>query len=169
MEAITYIRLQYADMRRFFNNVFQDLTEEQLNWAPPGKANSIASTLLHTIGGEDMFFQQIIQGKPTLWETQGWSKRFAIPNPPGDGLGWKEAAEAHFQKEMIFEYMKVVQSATDSYLACLNDSELVRTIKVFGRDLQIAEILALQVTHITEHGGEIAAIKGIHGEDGLPF
>jgi len=42
------------------------LTEEQLNWSPPGTANSIKVTLLHAVSGEDFFIHSLIQRKPLL-------------------------------------------------------------------------------------------------------
>ena len=85
MNAIEFIHLQFEGLRQLTSATLAGLTEEQLNWSPPGTANSIKVTLLHSVAGEDRFIQGVIMGKPTLWENQGWGARVGVENPPGGG------------------------------------------------------------------------------------
>ena len=49
---------------RTSDSVTADLTDEQLDWTPPGTANPVGATLLHAVASEDMFVHVVLQGKP---------------------------------------------------------------------------------------------------------
>ncbi len=169
MDAITYIQRQVDGLRRQTNMTLQDTTDEQLNWAPPGTANPIGVTLLHTIGGEDLFVQQWLQGKPRLWESGNWNERIGVEAVPGGGRGWEECRQAHLSLAPIMEYQEAVCSATAAYITSLTPEDLDRKISLFGREQPLADVLVMLVNHATGHMGEIAALKGIQGVKGLPF
>ena len=69
------------------------------------------------------------------------------------------------------EYAKAVYAATDAYVAGLPDAALARKIDTgFIGEQTVAFILSNIVAwHVAEHGGEIAALKGVQGLKGLPF
>ncbi len=169
MDAIAYIQRQVDGLRRQTNMTLQDTTDEQLNWAPPGTANPIGVTLLHTIGGEDLFVQQWLQGKPLLWESGNWSARIGVEAAPGGGRGWEECRQAHLSLAPIMAYQEAVCAATAEYVSSLAPEDLDRSITLFGREMLLADVLVLLVNHSTGHMGEIAALKGIQGVKGLPF
>ena len=169
MDAIAYIHRQVDALRRQTNMALQDTTDEQVNWAPPGTANSIGVTLLHTIGGEDLFVQQWLQGKPRLWETGNWGARIGVENAPGGERGWEECRKARFSLAAIMEYQEAVCSATAVYIAGLTPEDLDRKVMLFGSERPLADVLVLLVNHSTAHMGEIAALKGVQGVKGLPF
>ncbi len=169
MDAIAYIQQQVGDLRRQTKIVLQETTDEQVNWAPPGTANPIGVTLLHTIGGEDLFVQQWLQGKPRLWESGNWSERIGVESAPGGGRGWEECRQAHLSLAPIMEYQAAVCAATAEYLSSLTPESLDRKIMLFGSERPLAEVLIMMVNHAVAHMGEIAALKGIQGVKGLPY
>ena len=65
MDVKEFIRRQLGGARRQSDAAMQGTTEEQLNWVPPGAANQISATFLHIVGGEDIFVQTLLQGKPS--------------------------------------------------------------------------------------------------------
>jgi uncharacterized damage-inducible protein DinB len=168
MNIVDYIQKEYAALRRQINAVTADLTDEQLNWTAPGKANKIGVTLLHAIESEDMFVHKILQGKPTLWETQGWGAQIGISNPPGHG-GWEEASQATLALSQLMAFEEAVCEETSAYLAILSPEELDRKVLMFNGERQVADVLVLVANHTLGHMGEIAALKGVHGVKGLPF
>ena len=91
MNATQFVRQQVAEAEGLSDAATAGVTDEQFNWLPPGTMNPIKSTLLHTVGGEDLFFQLIIQGRPPLWATGGWAGRIGLAQTPGGGQGWEEA------------------------------------------------------------------------------
>jgi len=169
MEVMEYIRRQMAAARRLLDATLQDTTEEQFNWLPPGTANSIKAGLLHTLGSEDRFIQVLIQGKPRLWESEGWSQKVGLALPPGHDGGWEEIKATTVGMAPILAYMQAVRVATDAYLAGLSAGGLDREVAWLGGQRAVADMLAMLANHIAGHAGEIAAIKGIQGVKGLPY
>jgi len=166
MQVTEYIQRQVAAGHRTVAGVLSDLTEDQLNWVPQGTANTIGAVLLHFTAGEDTFIQTFIQGKPLLFETQGWSDRVGI-RPPSIREDWRYVREHRLKVEPLAEYLKAVQAATVEYLNGLTEEELSRTVKAFGGERQVADVLTVLVAHCCEHAGEIAALKGIQGAKGM--
>jgi hypothetical protein len=170
MDTITYIHHQFDALRRQVNTTLADLSDEQLNWTPPGLANKIGVTLLHTVGGEDWMIQSWLQGKPMLWETQGWGARIGVATPAGGSeSSWEEARQATLKLAPILAYQEAVCEATGAYLAALTPEELERPVQIFNRDRPAAHLLVIVESHILGHMGEIAALKGVHGGKGLPY
>ena len=169
MDAIAYIQRQVDALRRQASVTLQDTTDEQLNWTPPGTANSIGVTLLHTLGVEDLFVQQWLQGKPLLWESVNWSARICVAAAPGGVRGWEECRKARLSLAPIMEYLEAVSAATADYISSLTPEDLDRKVMLFGSERQLADVLVLLVDHATGHMGEISALKGIQGVKGLPF
>jgi uncharacterized damage-inducible protein DinB len=169
MNAAQFISRQVAEMEGLSNAAMAGVTDEQFNWLPPATMNPIKSTLLHAVGGEDLFFQLIIQGRPPLWATGGWAGRIGLAQTPGGGQGWEEARNTVLASDSVLAYAAAVRDATCAYVARLTDEELDRRVSFFGRESSVAEVLARFVTHTACHAGEIAAVKGMQGMQGLPF
>jgi len=168
MDAIEYVRRQLASSRRILDATLRDTTDDQLNWRPPGAANPIGVTLLHLAAAEDMFVQRTLRGQRTLWSADGWAERVGVPAPPGRD-NWQELASARLEIAPLLAYERAVRNATDEYLSTLTDSDLDREQEFFGRSRQVADVLALVVTHAVGHAGEIGALKGAQGVTGLPL
>ena len=169
MDIIEYIQKQFAGARRQVDAVLKDTTQEQLNWTPPGTANSIGVTLVHMITSEDIFFHQFLQCQKSIWETENWGEKIGLSAPPGHTNGWDELKNKKLQLEPVLAYGKSVWAASDKFLASLNPADLDTKVAFFTGERSIADIVVLQASHILGHAGEIAAIKGVQGVKGLPF
>lgn len=169
MDAKEYIKWQMAVSRRYVDAATQDLTQELLNWTPPGTANSIGVTLLHIVAGEDTVIQAVIQGKRTIWEVRSWGEKVGVGQPPVGPGSWEAVQKAQLSLLPMLDYMKEARVATDAYLDDLTPEELERKVFFVGQDRLVAEVLAMVLTHSSHHGGEIAALKGVQGCPGLPF
>lgn len=157
-------------MRRVSDAVTKDLTDELLNWTPSGTANPIAATLIHTINAEDSFIQKMVQGKgQLLWETGDWENKIGLKTLPRKGGGWEEARAGKYAASAVLGYQEVVRAATDAYLETLTPGELERQIAMFGNQRPVADALAMLVEHTAHHIGEITALKGMQGAQGMPF
>ena len=68
------------------------------------------------------------------------------------------------------EYAEQIQKATLDYIATLNDADLDRQVdtQFFGMQ-SLAFLLQLAAMHATGHAGDVAAVKGMQGPQGLPF
>jgi hypothetical protein len=156
-------------MRSTVDLTLKDVTVDQFNWAPPGTMNTISATLIHFTSVEDHFVQGILQGKPRVWETGGWSKKTGVAKTPGIGENWDEFKHLHLEPAAFLEYQKVVWAATDSYLGGLRPAELDRKVMLGRRELSVAELLIMATNQALSHAGEIAALKGMQGAKGLPI
>ena len=58
---------------------------------------------------------------------------------------------------------------TDAYLANLCAGDLDRKVRFFdGSERPLADVLVILIVHTASHAGEIAALKGVQGVQGLP-
>jgi uncharacterized damage-inducible protein DinB len=169
MDAADFIRRQIAAVRRQVGAVLRDTTDEQLNWVPPGTANTIGATYLHLLTSEDGYVQAVILGRPRVWETGNWSETIGLSAPPGRGRNWDEIRSMAFSLAALQAYEQAVHATTETYLAALIPTELDRTVAFIGGERPVADVLASLVVHSMGHAGEIAALKGMQGVKGLPF
>jgi DinB superfamily len=169
VNATQFVHQQIAEARSLSDAAMAGVTDEQFNWLPSGTINPIKSVFLHAVAGEDLFFQSIIQGRPPLWATGGWAGKIGLAQAPGGGQGWEEARNAVLALAPALAYADAVCNATNEYLARLTDDELDREVSFFGTDSSVAGVLARFVAHTASHAGEIAAVKGVQGVQGLPF
>ena len=169
MDAKTFIQTQFAEAHRLIDASINGATDGQFNWLPPGLANSIKASFIHLVVSEDFFIQQIIQDQPQVWVAGGWAEKIGLPFPPGGGQGWEEIKGVKLALAPVLAYQKEVRAATDAYLAALTSEALDRSISLFGNPAPVAAALAIIVSHIVGHAGEIAALKGVQGIKGLPF
>lgn len=169
MEARELIQTQFVSARQGLDGILADLTDEQLNWTPPGKTNVMSATLVHIFASEDLFVQTLLQGKPQIWSADNWAAEIGSPTPPGPGRGWDEFRSVKLSVAAIIAYGKAVREATDAYLVGLSAADLDRPVDFFGRPSNVAGILALAARHTSEHAGEMSGLKGVFGVKGLPF
>lgn len=169
MDAKEYIQRQLATARRVCDAAVNDLTDEQLNWTPPGTSNPIGTILIHILAAEDRFIQAVLQGKPLVWQTEAWAEQIGLKSLPGYGQGWDESKQTSLTLASLLDYRASVRAATDTYMARLTPVELEREVELIGSQRPVADALAIMVVHIASHGGEIAALKGVQGLKGLPF
>lgn len=156
-------------MRMVVDATTGDLTDDALNWTPPGTANSVGANFLHLVSGEDLFVQMLLQGRPMEWETGGWGARLGLATPPGSEDSWAAARSATLSVAPIRDYQTVVRAATDAYVAGLDDAAFDRVVELFGQEQTLADALGLMVAHTVGHSGDISAVKGMQGLKGLPF
>jgi hypothetical protein len=169
MEILDYMHRQMASMHSTVESTMKDVTVEQFNWAPPGTMNTISATFIHLTGVEDNFVQGILQGKPRIWDSGGWSEKTGIKKTPSIGENWDEFKHLHLTPAAFLEYQKAVWAATDAYMARLTANDLDRKVKLGLRELTVAELLMMAANQSLSHAGEIAALKGVQGAKGLPI
>jgi uncharacterized damage-inducible protein DinB len=168
MNAKTYLLKQFAGTYSLLDSALEGLAAEQLPWIPPGTANPIGLTIVHALSSEDMFIS-ILCDKAQIWQTQGWSKKFNLTEPPSYGQDWTVYRNAKLTVESLLAYRDAVRIETKVYLDVLTAKELDRSVKIFGGNEPVADVLVLLCEHLQFHAGEIAALKGVYGAKGLSF
>ena len=168
MNATKYLKTQIDSMRHLLDSALKSLNDDQVSWTPPGTLSSIGVIWLHTIAAEDAFIS-ILADQPKLWDTKGWAESFGLEKPPNIGEDWHAYEQGKLTVENLQAYTEAVQKQTDDHLAAITDDVLDEKIKFFTESDPKASVWALLVSHALEHAGEIAAIKGMQEEKGLPF
>lgn len=169
MDIKTYIQQQIENMRGHVDSTMKNMTDEQFNWLPPGKIKPICAIFIHMVTAEDDFVHAVFQRKLSIWEDEEWSDKTGVETPPGPGRGWETFTHPWISVAPLLTYQQSVRAATEAYLAKLTDKELERRVVLFGRDVPVAEVLMTLVVHSSAHAGEIAAMRGMQGVQGLPY
>jgi uncharacterized damage-inducible protein DinB len=168
MNATTYLSKQINSMRYLQDSVLKSITDAVLLWEPPGTLTCIGLIWLHMIGGEDAFIATL-KDQPSLWKTAGWKETFGLEKYPNLGEDWNDYTHARLTVTDLQAYTQAARTQTDAYLASITDETLDEKIEFFTESDPKADVWTLLVSHSLQHTGEIAAIKGLQGEKGLPF
>ncbi len=89
MSTSEIIRQQLDLARRCNNDAIAGVTDEHINWMPPGTISPIKAIFLHTVAAEDIFIHRLLQNCPSLWETGGWAAEIGVAQPPSPNGGWR--------------------------------------------------------------------------------
>jgi hypothetical protein len=180
MDIIPALREQLASSHWLLEQCIEGMTPEQLQWTPPGTANSVADNYLHVVLNEDDIVQGLLQQKPPL-SISTWAGMTGLSVLPGKhGAGVHRSAEwsqwirsVRINWPAFRQYAQAVYAASDTYLAACTAGELDRQLDLaaFGLGTQSLNwaLYNLVIGHAISHAGEIAAIKGIQGLKGHPF
>lgn len=170
MDAITILRAQLKQAHDMVEFAMNDLSHEHLHHMGEGSTiHSIATVYAHVVQGEDALMNKLVREQPMLFERENWAEKV--------GFGYEQdlskIAEAVKTGDLdaLRVYAKSVYFESDEYLATLSESELERPI-TFGSmgDFPLGIFLgAFVVWHAYQHTGEICALKGCLGGQGLPF
>jgi hypothetical protein len=154
--------LQYSVGVAFdiLGQVTADLTQEQVDWRPPGIANTIGSVYCHTLTYVDYFVREFcIEGK-RLPES--------VDAIPDDHVLWlrdvqKDVSELH-------QFASEVRSTLQGWLSSLTPADLDRRRHTTVGELNVGQMLEIYIVwHINVHCGEISALKGCQGLKGYPW
>jgi uncharacterized damage-inducible protein DinB len=170
LDAITILRAQLKNVHDLIEFAMNDLSFEQLHHRHDGSTiSSIATIYVHVVQGEDALMNKLVREQPMLHEREGWQEQV--------GFGYEQyldkIAEAVSGNSLdaFRDYAQAVYAETDAYLATLSEADLDRPV-TFGPmgDFPLGIFLANFVSwHMHQHAGEICALKGCLGGQGLPF
>lgn len=168
MTAIDFMRQTVGFLHRGFRGAPEGLSDEQLHFIPEGQSHSIAWCMWHAARIEDLFIQQIFQGKRAEFDTGEWAATTGLPAKGfGTGQSLEEASQVRIaSREAFAEYQARVAQLTDEYLASLSDADLEREVKLGERTEKLGESINLHmVIHLNGHRGEVNLLRGMMGFD----
>lgn len=168
MEIQPYLKKQLDFSHGLVDDALEALTPDQLAWLPPGTASPIGVIALHVLTSENTLLS-FITGQPRLWDTQNWGARFNLPTPPQIGQDWTTHRAGTYQLADLVALRDAVFAVTNAYFDTITPAELDRPVKLGSSDSNVAGVLAILIGHAAMHAGEIAALKGVHGEKGLSY
>lgn len=151
----------------YLEGAFSGCEGETLTRTFPGSTvGSIGSIYLHAIASEDWAIQELLQGKPKIVDSGGWFARLGME--PAKDPDW---SKANMDLGVIRELAQTVYAATEAYLNSITDADLDKPIPWHSGQTRSAGWVLADVVHahLGNHAGEIAALKGIMGLQGLPW
>lgn len=170
MDAITILRAQLKQAHDMVEFAMNDLSHEHLHHRAEGSTiQSIATVYAHVVQGEDALLNKLVREQPMLFEREGWQEKVGFAYE--SNLEAIAAVVGTGDFDALRVYAQSVYFESDEYLATLSESDLERPI-TFGSmgDFPLGIFLGTFVVwHAYQHGGEICALKGCLGGQGLPF
>ncbi len=154
--------------------IVHDVTPEQANWRPPGLANTIAAIYAHIVRNQDEDMNHSFLERPMLSEG-AWRGKTGLPSSWTDSDGSEWAIDAPIDWLALRSYGDAVGAWVVEAVGELTEDDLDRVAKLTtpGRPQWLGmDVVQLTVgRHVWMHGGEIACVKGLQGEQGYrsPF
>jgi hypothetical protein len=175
-----------------------DLTQDQAEWQPPGKANPISALYWHIVAYVDQYGhewcmapfmpitfeewfearcakQELGMGQAPLRHSAGWQEKVVIALPPEnpedpywDVRNMREGLRVNLPA--LHDYARATAQTLLNWVVSLTPEDLQRTIDTPIGELNLGQILELFIIqHISSHIGEISALKGCQGLKGYPW
>ena len=172
MEAIPLLRQQIHETHEMLEGTMNDVTPEQAQWSPGGKATPLGAQYAHIIAGEDVFINMMVRGsQPLLMSSFAGKAGMSEPPPMGDWGDW--AGRLKVDLSALRQYAQAVYQNTTDYVASLQPEDLQREIDLsavgLGKQNLGWVLTAIAITHPASHCGEISCLKGLQGAKGYPF
>jgi uncharacterized damage-inducible protein DinB len=168
MNGVAAVKENLDMARQYLDAAIQETDDETLMKKLPGATvGPIGEIYGHTIGNEDWAFNQLIQGKDLVLKSGGWAAKLGL-DPDSNDHDWAAVAQNHMAE--LVEYGKAVAEASAAFLNSISDADLDKPIDFFGRKESMGWVIADTVlVHVAFHSGEIASLKGVMGQKGLPW
>ena len=146
------------------------LTAEERRHQPGPDSNHIDFIVWHLTRVEDMWIQQFAQGKPSIWEVDGWAERTGFGQlGHGMDIGFGYTIEQvrnlpAYDHDVMNEYVSAVRESTLAYLDAATVEELSapREIPVpHWNPFSVGFALSRIQVEQNQHVGQIAYIRGM--------
>lgn len=167
MDVKTTLQQQMQSMHGMLEQAIGDCPAETLARKLPGSTiNSIGAIYAHTIFGEDGLLNGLVRGGTPVYFAGGWAPKVGLDMPQG---GMEPDWAVTLDIDLFRQYAAAVYQTTDEYLATASDAELDRVIDPgFAPPMPVRSFVAnILAWHAATHQGEISALKGVQGLNGL--
>ena len=167
MDARTALRQQLETLHGIMEAAIGDCPADMVSRKlPDSTVNTIGATYAHTIFSEDGLLNGLIRGDKPVYYTGGWADEIGIDMPQG---GMEPDWSPSLDMGLFREYARAVYQATDSFVANASDSEFEKIVDAgFAPPMPVQSFVAnILAWHVATHQGEISALKGVQGINGL--
>jgi hypothetical protein len=167
MDVRTTLREQMQTMHSILEAAVADCSPGAVSHRPDGWAiNSIGAVYAHTVFSEDGLVNGLIRGAQPVYFAGGWAPKVGIDMPQG-GLdpAWNPAVDLG----LFRQYAAAVYQSVDEYLASASDADLDHVVDAgFAPPMPVRSFFAnILAWHVATHQGEVSALKGVQGVNGL--
>lgn len=172
MNAIDVLKMAYAGSHQWYEGTIADLAPDAANSVPPGEAQPIGYVAAHILHCEDVMINSVIQGKPSIWERDGWGAKTGISSLALDQPN--EQARAYRCDPLKLQaYAADVFKSTEAYFDSLRGEDLDKDVDLSAANMGTMGLgqflLTMLLGNNYAHTGEISALKGTLGSKGYPF
>lgn len=171
MNVIDLLRVNFHVAHDAFSNTVADVTQDMMDWVPPGVAHPIGERYAHVVAAEDWLINDIARGG-TPWFASTWAGKTGF-GAIDLGAGAEQARAFRAEVNALREYEHAVFSANEEYLNQLDPAEMERVFDMSMVGLPQVPAPAWWSTFIIGHlhdvMGEISALKGCLGYKGYPY
>ncbi|MEO7666417.1 MAG: DinB family protein [Dehalococcoidia bacterium] len=167
MDVKTTLQEQMKALHGTLEAAIRDCSADTLTRKLTGSTiNSIGAVYAHTIFSEDGLLNGLIRGGTPVYFAGGWAPKVGLDMPKGT---MEPDWDVTLDLSLFREYAAAVYQSTDEYLATVTDAELDRVIDAgFAPPMPVRSFVAnLLAWHAATHQGEISALKGVQGFNGL--
>jgi uncharacterized damage-inducible protein DinB len=168
MDSFEVIKTHLVLVRELLDTTIDGADDATMARVLPGSTiGSPGSIYAHAVSSEDWAVNNILLGRPQVFERDGWAAKLNVTSN-ADGQDWNAWK---WDGAGFTAYTQAVRASTDAYLASLSEADLDRKVDWFGRRMEtVAWVLSDTIfMHQPEHAGEIAALRGAMGQQGLPY
>jgi len=171
MNTIDAIKLAYAGSHQWYQGTIADVAQDAANRVPDGEAHPIGYVAAHILHCEDVMINSALQGKPSIWERDGWDEKLGLSVALDQDTASARAYRCDPLK--LNDYAELVYKNTEAYLDGLRAEDLDKEVDLtafgIGKMGLGAFLLTMLLGNNYAHTGEISALKGIMGNKGYPF
>jgi hypothetical protein len=167
MDVKTTLQQQMQALHGILETAIRDCPAGTLAKKLPGATiNSIGAIYAHTILGEDGILNGLVRGGTPVYYAGGWAPKVGLDMPKG---GMEPDWAVTLDLDLFRQYAAAVYQATDEYLATVSDAELDRIVEPgFAPPMPVRSLVTnILAWHVATHQGEISALKGVQGFNGL--
>ena len=169
MDVKTTLQQQMQSLHGTMDAAMSDCSAEVLAGKLAGSTiNSVGAVYAHTIFSEDGLVNGLVRGGTPVYFAGGWAPKVGIEMPQG---GMEPDWAVTIPLDIFRQYAAAVGNATSEYLASATDAELERVVDPgFAPPMPVRTLFAnVLAWHLASHQGEISALKGVQGVNGLVF
>jgi uncharacterized damage-inducible protein DinB len=164
MKATDYAHTQVEGALDFLATCAKEMDEAQYNHKPEGKCNPAGKLHAHALSGADFFVTAMLAGQAPKWPE--FASQTGLPVNAREIWG----SDVTIKPSVMEAYANAIKDPILAYIDTLSDEDLDREIDTrFAGTQTVAWVLQLVASHTLGHAGEISAVKGTQGLQGLPF
>ena len=142
----------------------EGLSRQELTWQPNPESNPIGFIVWHTARVEDRWLHYFIQGKPQVWERDGWYQKLGLPRTDTGGRYTAEQVSSFPLPDIkqVQAYMDAVRRETLEHLRGMKAADLERIPMPEERPgYTVARALSHLLVEESEHVGQVWYLRGL--------
>jgi hypothetical protein len=169
MNTTELVRGQYQMLFQFLDMTMADCTSEVAAKHDDGwTIHPIGTIYLHVAISADTSMSGMSGAEQTILVRDGWDKKLGVDSP--ESRQTEDSGDFVPDIAIAREYTAAVAKGVDEFFAAATDDQMNAEMDgPLGKSTVIEVLANIGVTHIASHWGEIAALKGVQGQKGLPF